>query len=111
MKTKTYNKSYLKNKDLYNEIVLSLETKEPTNQLIKYFILMTNKISEKFQFKNYDDKKDSIQDALLLLLKNWKLFDPKYPNAFAYYTEIIKRSFVASHNSRTKIHLVDNLNF
>ena len=100
--------NYCKNKDLVKEILSSKEIGEPTNQLVKYFMLMTKNLALKFTFSSDDDKKDSIQDALLALLLYWKNFDEKnYTNAFAYYTEIIKRSYAMSHKKRSKFDTVD----
>jgi len=66
-------------------------------------MLMTKHIATKFQFNCEMDREDSIQDALIALLLRWHNFDEKlYTNAFAYYTEIIKRSYVMSHNKRNK---------
>ncbi len=100
--------TYCKNKDLVNEILASKIIDEPTNQLVKYFMLMTKHLALKFTFHSDDDKKDSIQDALLALLLYWRNFDEKnYTNAFAYYTEIIKRSYAMSHKKRTKFDAID----
>jgi len=103
---------YCKNKDLLAEVIKS-KKEGRTKQLESYFILMTKHIATKFQFNCDDDRKDSIQDALIALLLRWQGFDEtKYTNAFAYYTEIIKRSYVMSYNKRNK-HLVslDELGF
>ncbi len=48
-----------------------------------------------------DDRNDCLQFALLDLLKYWRNFNPKYPNAFAYFTEIAKRGYAKGWN---KIH-------
>lgn len=100
--------SYCKNRYLVQEILLSKAKGEPTDQLVEYFLLMTKNIALKFTFNSNDDRKDSIQDALLALLLYWKNFDEvNYTNAFAYYTEIIKRSYAMSHNKRSKFDTVD----
>lgn len=97
--------TYLKNKDLLDEFIKSKyhNEEEPTKELTKYFQLMISKLSDKFSFPSYDDKKDSQQDAFIALWKNWANFnDAEYTQIFPYYTEIIKRSFTMSHNIRLK---------
>jgi DNA-directed RNA polymerase specialized sigma subunit len=98
-------KAYLKNKDLLSEFLFSKYQNdgEPTETLIKYLQLMVSRMAEKFSFQNYDDRKDSQQDAFIALWKNWLNFnDELYTQIFPYYSEIIKRSFTMSHNVRMK---------
>lgn len=102
-------KTYLKNRVLLAEVKLCLETKKASDKLVEYFILMTKKISEKFQFNSYEDRQDTLQDALVVLLRQWHNFDLKYTNAFAYFTEIIKRSFALSYNYRTRLKTINDI--
>ena len=98
-------KAYLKNKELLEEFkICKYENDfEASNEMIKYFQLMISKMSEKFTFSSYDDKKDSFQDAFIALWNGWRNFDDKtYNQIFPYYSEIIKRSFAMSHNKRLK---------
>lgn len=99
---------YCKNKDLLAEVIKSKQEGR-TKQLDSYFILMTKHIATKFQFNCEDDRKDSIQDALIALITRWHNFDEtRYTNAFAYYTEIIKRSYVMSYKKRNLNHISIN---
>lgn len=96
--------SYLKNKELLKEVI---ECKSNNNilskKLVNYFILMCNNIALKFKFTIGEAKADAIQDALIVLLRNWHGFDEVlYTNPFAYYTEIIKRSFAMTYNQNKK---------
>lgn len=88
------NKHYLKNKDLYAEIIKSKEQDFLTEKAINMFILLSEKVSMKMKYKDPEDRLDCIAYAQLDLLKYWRSFNPeKSTNAFAYYTEVIKRGF------------------
>mgnify|MGYP002631998817 FL=1 len=96
-------KNYLNNKDLFNEIVKSKELDKLTPTAEKMFILLAERTINKLRYVNEDDRNDCLQFALLDLLKYWRNFNPKYPNAFAYFTEIAKRGYAKGWN---KIHPV-----
>jgi hypothetical protein len=50
-----------------------------------------------------DDKKDCLQEAMLSVFKLWYNFDEnKGENAFAYYSEIIKRGLAMGWNKMYK---------
>ena len=55
---KVKEKNYLNNKDLYNEIVTSLEQGKLTPRAEKMFIILSEKVSTKMQYRNPDDKKE-----------------------------------------------------
>lgn len=94
-------KNYLNNKDLYAEIVKSKEQDKLTPQAEKMLILLAERAIHKMKYVNDDDRDDCLQFALLDLLKYWRNFNPQYPNAFAYFTEIAKRGYAKGWN---KIH-------
>lgn len=94
-------KNYLNNKDLYAEIVASKEQDKLTPKAEKMLILLAERAILKMKYVNDDDRDDCLQFALLDLLKYWRNFNPKYPNAFAYFTEIAKRGYAKGWN---KIH-------
>lgn len=96
-------KNYLNNKDLYDQIVLSLEADKLTPDAEKMLILIAERAITKLVYLNEDDKMDCLQFAILDLLKYWRNFNPKYTNAFAYFTEIAKRGYAKGWN---KIHPV-----
>ena len=96
-------KNYLNNKDLYNEIVKSKELDKLTPTAEKMFILLAERTINKLTYVSGDDRNDCLKFALLDLLKYWRNFNPKYPNAFAYFTEIAKRGYAKGWN---KIHPV-----
>lgn len=94
-------KNYLNNKDLYDEIVKSKEQGTLTRDAENMLILLAERTIRKMVYVDSADRDDCLQFALLDLLKYWKNFNPKYTNAFAYFTEIAKRGYAKGWN---KIH-------
>lgn len=95
------SKNYLNNKDLYDEIVKSKEDGKLTQNAEKMLVLLAERTIRRLSYVNEDDRQDCLQFALLDLLKYWQNFNPKYKNAFAYFTEIAKRGYAKGWN---KIH-------
>lgn len=91
-------KNYLNNKDLYAQIVQSLDDDRLTRDAEKMLQLLAEKAINRLTYVNEDDRKDCLQFALLDLLKYWRNFNPKYTNAFAYFTEIAKRGYAKGWN-------------
>lgn len=79
------------NKELYNEIIISKQKGELTPKAVQMLMLIADGVLNKLPYVRQDDKKDCASFAKLDLLKYWNSFNPKYKNAFAYYTEIAKR--------------------
>lgn len=94
-------KNYLNNKDLHNEMRISKEQDALTPTAEKMLILLAERAIRKMTYVSEDDRKDCLSFAILDLLKYWKNFNPDYPNAFAYFTEIAKRGYAKGWN---KIH-------
>ena len=94
-------KNYLNNKDLYNAIVESKQDDKLTQTAEKMLVLLAERTIRKLTYVSEDDRNDCLQFALLDLLKYWRNFNPKYTNAFAYFTEIAKRGYAKGWN---KIH-------
>lgn len=101
MAKKRKSKNYLNNRDLYDQMVLSKEQNVLTKDAEKMLILLAERAINRMRYVSEDDRKDCLQFALLDLLKYWRNFNPKYPNAFAYFTEIAKRGYAKGWN---KIH-------
>ena len=91
-------KNYLNNKDLYEQIVLSKDADELTRDAEKMLQLLAERAINKLTYVNDMDRDDCLQFALLDLLKYWRNFNPKYTNAFAYFTEIAKRGYAKGWN-------------
>jgi hypothetical protein len=91
-------KDYLNNKDLYDEIVKSKEQDKLTPTAEKMLMLLAERAITKMKYVDQDDKKDCLAFAILDLLKYWRGFNPKYKNAFAYFTEIAKKGYAKGWN-------------
>lgn len=96
-------KNYLNNKDLHTAMSESKSLGKLTPTAEKMLILLAERAINKMSYVNNDDRQDCLQFAILDLLKYWKNFNPDYPNAFAYFTEIAKRGYAKGWN---KIHPV-----
>ena len=94
-------KNYLNNKDLHAAMSESKEQDKLTPTAEKMLILLAERAINRMSYVNPDDRDDCLQFAMLDLLKYWRGFNPKYPNAFAYFTEIAKRGYAKGWN---KIH-------
>ena len=94
-------KNYLNNRDLYDQQVISKDKDALTKEAEKMLILLAERTINKMRYVNEDDRMDCLQFAVLDLLKYWRNFNPKYTNAFAYFTEIAKRGYAKGWN---KIH-------
>lgn len=87
---------YLKNKDLYEEILISKENDTLTKRAELMFILLGQRTIKKLRYYNPSDREDCLQMGLCILFSNWRNFDPeKGSNAFAYFTEVFKRGAAA----------------
>ena len=84
---------YLKNRDLYVEIVISKAKGKLTPNAKRMLELLARNIIKRKKFWNSnDDRLDCIQSGLLDIFSNWYNFNnEKSNNPFAYFTEIFKR--------------------
>lgn len=97
-------KMYLSNKDLYCELIVSKARGRLTKQAEKMLILLAKNVIKKMSYKDPDDRLDCLQSAYLDIFQNWYSFDElKGDNAFAYFTEIIKRGLAKGWNARYKL--------
>lgn len=98
------HKHYLSNKDLYCELIVSKAKGRLTRQAERMLILLTKNVIKKMSYRDDDDRLDCLQTAYLDVFANWHSFDEmKGDNAFAYFTEIIKRGLAKGWNSRYKL--------
>lgn len=98
-KTKKY---YLSGKELYCELIVSKAKGKLTKEAERMLILLTNNVIKKMSYKDVDDRLDCLQTAYLQVFSNWYSFDENVSqNAFAYFTEIIKRGMAQGWN---KVH-------
>jgi hypothetical protein len=100
---KEKKKKYLSNKDLYIEIIVSKAQGRLTPRAGQMLVLLGKKLQNKMYYRDPDDKKDCLQEAMLSVFKLWYNFDEnKGENAFAYYSEIIKRGLAMGWNKMYK---------
>ncbi len=86
--------TYVKNKDLREELVKSKAQDKLTSVALDMFILMAEKFSTKFKYIYPEDREDCISFAIMDCYMYWKGYNPeKSANAFAYITQIIKNGF------------------
>lgn len=106
--------NYLKNADLIAEIIKSKQkfkqnpnlapSQALTDKLATMLKLLVDKYSQKGNWRNYSYIDDMKSEANLVLCNNALKFDEnKYNNPFAYYTQIVTRSFVSFRASEDKI--------
>ena len=92
--------NYLSNKDILPEIMKFKETGEASELFGKMLLTLATQLSNHFRFNQYniETKEEMIGEAILTCLKYCKTFDPnkqKYPNPFAYLTQIMMNAFKA----------------
>jgi DNA-directed RNA polymerase specialized sigma24 family protein len=97
-------KKYMSGKDLYCEILVSKAKGKLTPRAAQMLMLLGKKLQSKMYYKNSDDKKDCLQEAMLSVFKFWYNFDElKGDNAFAYYSEVIKRGLAQGWNKMYRL--------
>lgn len=81
------------NNELVEEILISKHLDALTERGGEILITLANHAIKKPSYQKEEDKKDCLQEAMLILFTRWKSFKiTKSDNAFAYYTEIFKRA-------------------
>lgn len=87
--------NYLNNKDLLAETCISLETDKMTSKLSLMLMKLVQRYGSKGNFSGYTYNDDMQAYALMMLVRTWKAFDPeKSSNAFAFFTQCVKNSFI-----------------
>jgi len=80
----------IKNADLRREIIKSKEQDTLTTEALAMLVLMSKKFADSMSYFYPEDKQDCIQGSMMDCFMYWRGYDPQFPNAFAYYTQIIK---------------------
>jgi len=89
----SYKNEKVNAKKLTYEIILSKGYGSLTRKAQNMIILLANNAIRKLSYKDEDDKMDCLQTSMLNMMTKWTHFNPdKTNNAFAYFTEIHKRS-------------------
>jgi hypothetical protein len=87
---------YINNKEFTADIINCKRKGELSEFTVNCFISLANRAVDRLYFKDYRDKEDCVQSAILDCLKYWKSFDESKmatPNAFAYFTQICKNGY------------------
>ncbi len=87
---------YINNKEFTADIIKCKNEGELSKYTVNCFISLANRAVDRLYFKDYRDREDCIQSAILDCLKYWKSFDETkmaIPNAFAYFTQICKNGY------------------
>ena len=85
---------YVENKEMMKEVIISKAMGTITPKLLQQCIKIVKGVSKKFKYNDEEDRLDCEAYAYEVIIKNWYHFDElKFTNAFAYYTEIVKRAF------------------
>ena len=94
---------YLNSRDLYIEIIVSKAQGHLTKEAEKMLILLAKNVIRKMSYRDPDDRLDCLQSAYLDLFSNWHSFNEmKTTNAFAFYTEVIKRGLAKGWNQQKR---------
>lgn len=81
---------YLTNKTLIPMMKASKEADQPTPELVKAFQLIADKVINKYNYNDYEDKKDCVATAVYDQLLYWRNFDfEKSDQVFQYLTSIV----------------------
>lgn len=87
--------NYLNNKDLLADTVESLEKGQMSDKLALKLKTLVERYAKKANFANYTYNDDMQGYALMMLVRTWTSFDPaKSSNAFAFFTQCVKNSFI-----------------
>jgi len=98
---------YVKNKELYLEIIKSKDSSCATAELMGMFFKMSNGLANKFNFSQ-QDREDCIMGGVEDAWKYFWNFDASIStNAFAYITQIIKNGQFKTHRDIYKSYFKD----
>lgn len=103
---------YVRNKDLYNEIVKCKDASCASPELIGMFFKISEHLSTKFTYKQSADRDDCIMGGVEDAYKYFWNFDPsKYTNAFSYCTQVIKMGMAKQNRILYAPYFIKDLNY
>lgn len=101
---------YLNNRDLLQEVKVSKSKGEMSGRLAKMLQLLCNKYAKRGNFVNYSYNEDMQAYAMMMLVRTWDSFDPaRSENAFAFFTQCVKSSFIQYLNQEKRQRVIRDL--
>lgn len=95
--------NYLNNRDLLKQVIVSKKKGKMSDELANMLMLLVKRYALKSNWNGYTYNEDFQGEALMNLCKSWHMFnEKKYSNAFAFYTQAIKNSFIQILNKERK---------
>ena len=86
---------YIDKKELLAEVIGCKEADVMSNKLASMLQLIAKKFAQSRNLAGYTYSEDMQAFAMMMLVKTWRAFKPeKSNNAFAFYTQCIKNSFI-----------------
>lgn len=86
---------YIDKKELLAEVIACKEVDVMSDKLAKMLQLIAKKFAQSRNLAGYTYSDDMQAFAMMMLVKTWRAFKPeKSNNAFAFYTQCIKNSFI-----------------
>jgi hypothetical protein len=90
---------YINDDEFLYEVILSKGRGKLTKKCENMFILLSNRVINKLQYYNPEDRKDCLNTSILQLFSNWKSFnEKKFVSPLRYFTECSKRGLAAGFN-------------
>ena len=87
--------NYLNNADLLAETIKSKELDKMTDKLAKMLVTLVARYGRKHNFASYTYNDDMQGYASMMLVRTFRSFKPeKSTNAFAFFTQCVKNSFI-----------------
>jgi DNA-directed RNA polymerase specialized sigma subunit len=90
------------NADLRQEILLSKANGQLSDRGALMLCLMVEKIISKFHYDRIEDEEDCMSSGIEGALTKWHKYEPKYDNAFSFFTQMIKNDIYAMWNKMNK---------
>jgi len=90
--------NYVKNKDLYNELIHCIDNSTYTTEFHNMVTMMAERLSLKLYYSQEEDRKDCIQNGIIKVYLYHHNFKRENKNAFAYITQILKNGMAVQFN-------------
>lgn len=95
--------NYLSNKNILEQLRLSNENNQATDELCRMFIRLAHRLSSKGNFVSYSFREEMESEGVLHMFSAWHKFDvEKSQNPFAFFTQVCKNAFIQVLNKEKK---------